>query len=60
MAADYKNLVALSLAALGAVLFLLTLGVSLNATADLVLRVAALALGFSAFIYGLFSGHHVP
>jgi hypothetical protein len=60
MAADYKNLVVLSLATLGAVLFLLTLSVSLSATANLVLRLAALALGFGAFIYGTFSGHHAP
>jgi hypothetical protein len=58
MPRDYRNLVAVSLAALGATLFLLTLGDSLSATANLVLRLAALALGFSAFIYAMFSGRH--
>jgi hypothetical protein len=60
MPRDYRNLVAVSLAALGAALFLLTLGDSLSATANLVLRLAALALGFGAFIYTMFSGRHVP
>jgi hypothetical protein len=56
MASDYRNLVAVSLAALGAALFLLTLSDSLSATANLVLRLAALVLGFGAFIYIVFSG----
>jgi hypothetical protein len=56
MASDYRNLVAVSLAALGAVLFLLTLTGSLSAAANLVLRLAALVLGFGAFIYVVFSG----
>jgi hypothetical protein len=60
MASDYKNLVAVSLAALGAAMFLLTLGDSLSATANLVLRLAALVLAFGAFIYVMFSGRHVP
>jgi hypothetical protein len=60
MPRDYRNLVAVSLAALGAALFLLTLGDSLSAAANLVLRLAALVLGFGAFIYAMFSGRHVP
>ena len=60
MASDYRNLVAVSLAALGVVLFLLTLSVSLSASANLVLRVAAMVLAFGAFIYVMFSGRHVP
>jgi hypothetical protein len=60
MASDYKNLVAVSLAALGAVLFLLTLAGSLSATANLVLRLAAMVLGFGTFIYVMFSGRHAP
>jgi hypothetical protein len=60
MASDYRNLVVVSLAALGVVLFLLTLTVSLGATANLVLRLAALVLAFGTFIYVMFSGRHVP
>ena len=60
MASDYKNLVAVSLAALGVVLFVLTLTASLGATANLVLRLAALALAFGTFIYVTFSGRHAP
>jgi hypothetical protein len=60
MASDHKNLVAVSLAALGIVLFLLTFTGSLSATANLVLRLAAVVLAFGTFIYVMFSGRHVP